>query len=205
MESIRSLWEELGRKAGVCWEKDDDPIRVHRLVISGQKNDTFFDGSVIHQQPLLIEDACKDVLFGQSFPIDGFDWVIGSHESIVMSHEIARKLGARTGFTEMVPETLTVPFVAKTFFQFVRAKFQGVTSTTVDQKMVLRHGVEMGQKVLVVDMVFNKERMRKVIALIEGKGAEVFKNIFVILNQSGMTHLDGRKIIDLINEIPVRY
>ncbi|HCC05024.1 TPA: hypothetical protein DEP58_01810 [Patescibacteria group bacterium] len=204
MENVRYLWEELGRKAGVCWEKDADPIRVHRLVTSGQKTDAFFDGSVIRQQPLLIEDACKDVLFGQSFPSDGFDWVIGSHTSIVMSHEIARRLGARTGFTEMTPETLTVPFVAKTLFQFLRAKFQGVTST-VDQKMVLRHGIEMGQKVLVVDMVFNKERMRKVIALIEGKGAEVFKNIFVILNQSGMTHLDGRKIIDLIHEVPVRY
>lgn len=208
MTEIANRWLDIGRLAGVYWKNDNDPIRLHRLVTSGQKPDDFLDGSVIRRQPLLLEDACKDVLVGFGYSTDDFDWVIGSHESVMMSHHVARWYGARTGYTEMVlnPVRVTLPFVAKTCAQYVRAKFQGTAGNLgIEQTMVLRHGVGEGDNVLVVDMVFNKERIRKVIALVEGKGAEVFDKVVVILNQSGMTHLDGREIISLIDEEPVHY
>lgn len=176
--SKETFWKEKFQEIGAFWKHDGNPLRPHALLTSGNHSDGFFNGSKVIMDPILLENACKDVLVGFSCPAEGFAWVIGSaNGATTIPHEIAKRLGAKTGFTEKV-------------------------ETVHGKEMHLkRFNVKEGDLVLPVeDVLTTGGTTLKTIRAIEERKAKVFHKFIVLMNRSGMTHLEGREIVALIDE-----
>lgn len=167
------------------WKHDGNPRRPHALLTSGNHSDGFFNGSLVVMDPRLVALAAHDLIMKvvevMGVKID-VEMVIGSaFGAITLAHEIARQAGTDMGFTEPVV-------------------------TEAGKEMVLkRFSLEKGAPVIVVeDVMTTGSTTRKTIAEIETQGGLVLEPILVLVNRSGMSKLEGRRIIALVDtEMPI--
>lgn len=170
-------WIDQFTKLGALWIHDENPKRPHALLISGNHSDGFFNASKVIERPLVLAEACSDLLANMKPSSFGaINMVFGSAlGAISIAYEIARQLGIRTGFTEPV---------------------------VIDGKkrMVLkRFDIESDASVLVVeDVLTTGDTTRKTISVLQEKGVYIFPIILVLVNRSGKSHLNERDINSLI-------
>jgi len=171
-------WKEKFIEIGAYWKHDENHLRPHALLTGDDHSNGFFNGSLVIERPLMLEQVCHDLLFGFSVPIRGLSRVVGSaNGATTIPHEIAKRLGLMTGFTE-------------------KEMIDG------EKEMLLkRFNVREGDGVLVCeDVLTTGGTTQKTIASLEEVGAEIFHKILVLVNRSGLTHLDGREIVALIDD-----
>jgi orotate phosphoribosyltransferase len=173
-------WTETFSDMGALWIHDNNPARPHALLTSGKHSNGFFNATKVIENPALLEEACVDMWAHHADSLPGqsaCDRVIGSaFGAITIAHVIAQMLNVQMGFTEPV-------------------------ETDDGKQMVLkRFALSEGDRVLIVeDVMTTGGTNRKTIKTIEAAGAEVLPVLPVLVNRSGMTELDGRRIIALID------
>ena len=158
------------------WIHDGNPQRPHAELTSGNHSDGFFNMSIVMQRPRLLTDACIYLLMKHPNRVIEVDWVVGSaFGAITMAHEMAKMLDSGFAFTEPVPGE--------------------------QKQMVLkRFDIEPGRVAqMTEDVMTTGGTTRLSIDELESKSIVVADKILVLVNRSGMTELDGRKIIALID------
>ncbi len=179
-ESISATWRTKFSEVGALWIHDGNPKRPHALLTSGNHSNGFFNASKVITYPSMLEEACADILHhhADDLPVrNEMAWVVGSaFGAITIAHTIALYYGTKTAFTEPV------------------------MTDEGKQMQLKRFDIVAGDKVLVVeDVMTTGGTTRKTIAQLEEVGADVYPAIVVLVNRSGITELDGRKIIALID------
>jgi len=179
-------WILKYKERGALWTHDGNEKRPHALLTSGNHSNAFINSEQVLEDPALLDDACRDLLtllVEHGLDIEEVDRVVGpAMGAITMAHDMARHIGrARSrpclrAYTEKEME-------------------DGVVARMVFKRTELAQG----ERVLVVEDVFNTggsvERTAQ--AIIKAGGVVVPFSV-VLLNRSGHTEFDGRKIVALI-------
>lgn len=174
------FWIKQFQQRGALWIYQGEPSedRPHGLMTSGKHSNGFFNGSLVIRDTKLMPLACASLFDLSNLDQTNINSVWGSAMGgITIAYEIARHIGVPAGFTEKDGDTM----VAKRF------------------------PIEAGERVLVTeDVMTTGGTTQKTIFALENAGAIVLDEIFVLVNRSGQTELDGRKIVALINrELPL--
>jgi len=180
MEHDSRFWFDAFSQLGALWVHDGNPKRPHALLTSGKHSNGFFNASKVVEYPQALKEACFHIFTAENMKLFARPMiVIGSAlGAITIAHVIAELFGARCGFTE--PDIVVIDG---------------------EKQMVLkRFSVNSHDRVLVVeDVITTGDTTRKTIDAIEKQGAEVLPVVCVLVNRSGMSHLDGRRILALID------
>lgn len=169
---------------GAFWMHDGNPRRPHALLTLGGHSNGFFNGSMVIRRPQMLSITCGNLVRKkEGLHLPKVDMVIGSaHGATFIAYELARHIGCcEVGFTE--PETINGE----------------------KQMLLKRFALEEGTVILVCeDVMTTGTTTRKTIASIEAAGGVVLDSILVLVNRSGMSELDGRQIVALVDrELPI--
>ncbi len=167
-------WIKKFEELNALWIHDKNPKRPYALLTSGNHSNGFFNMTKIMERPKLLEEACKEIV--HQYPLNEKpDVVVGSAlGAIIIAHEFAKQLGAKLAFTE---------------------KNEGQTAMTLK-----RFDIETNAKVLIVeDVMSTGGTTRKTIKTLEKLNVQIIPSILLLVNRSGQTDLDGRKIKALID------
>lgn len=176
------FWANELTKMGALWIHDGNPKRPHVKLTSGKCSNGFFNGSKVIENPCRLKEICTLILANnlndlvqQGSKRIMIDRVVGSaFGAITMAHVMASLLKAKTGFTEDPDQK--------------------------KERMELKRFSVVDEETLVVeDVVTTGDTTRKTIEALEEKGARVLPVIVALVNRSGMTNLDGRKIVAFID------
>lgn len=172
-------WIEVLENLGALWVHDKNPQRPHALLTSGKHSNGFFNMTKLMQWPQTLSLTCRDLGRLAHETILDCDWIVGSAMgAITMAHEIAQIYNKKFAFTEPV--------------------IGGPT-----KHMALhRFEIPTGSRVLMVeDVMTTGGTTRLSIQALEKKGLEIAPEILVLVNRSGLAHLDEKwPIISLIDE-----
>ena len=167
-------WIKKLEELGALWIHDKNPKRPYALLTSGKHSNGFFNMTKVMEHPKLLEEVCKEIVHQN--PLDEKpDIVVGSAlGAITIAHVFAKQLGAKFAFTE-------------------KDEVQNIMA-------LKRFNIEPGDKVLIVeDVMSTGGTTLKTIKTLEGIGAEILPEIFLIVNRLGEKELDGKKIKALID------
>lgn len=181
-------WMEEFKELGALWIHDENPKRPHACLTSGNHSNGFFNGTLVIQDPNVLQNTCKDLVVKiqevQKELHFQPTWVIGpAFGAITIAHEVAKVLFVcRFGFTEPVVED-------------------------GEKKMILkRFSVEDQDVLLVEDVMTTGSTTIKTAQAVKEKGGKIVPAIGVLVNRSGMEYLDcgegiGKlKIVALIDK-----
>lgn len=179
MTKTQADWIAEYVKRNALWLHDGNPKRPHAELTSGKHSNGFFNSSFIIQDASLVAQAAEDLLvklFDEGIEPDHYDRFVGSAYGVItLPHELACQTAKLCAFTEAVGDG---PMMLRRFSE-----------------------VSAGHRIVVCDdVVSTGGTTREVIADLERKGAEVLPRILCFVNRSGMTHLDDRRIIALVDK-----
>jgi orotate phosphoribosyltransferase len=171
---------EQFRQRQALWIYQGEPRAEapHGLMTSGKHSKGYFNSTPIVRDPKLLSVACGTLLHSISVDPKDVGEVWGSAMgAIMMAYELAQQIGALSGYTE---------------------KQEG-------NMVVGRNAIQPGTRVLLVeDVITTGGTTLKTVAALESAGAIVMGEILALVNRSGLTELNGRKIVSLIEqELPL--
>ncbi|MAF13401.1 MAG: hypothetical protein CMI53_00705 [Parcubacteria group bacterium] len=155
--------------------------RPHAKMNNGQHSGGFFDGRLVTRETSVCTTVCGDLLErlqqdGKVNPNSVWGSAMGA---VVLAYELARQMNKQTGFT--------------------------VKHVHDEGMSVGRFPVTEGEYILMVgDVLVTGTTTKNSIIALTANGAVVLPYILVLVNRSGLTEIEGRKIISLINrELPL--
>ena len=176
----QNYWAKLFAAAGSYWLHDGNPKRPHALLTSGNHSNGFFNASKVIRDPNLLAEAIEALALKLVLEtrVTVIDEVHGSAlGAIPIALELARRWEMGFGFTEPVVEDGRKRMRLKRF------------------------EIAPGTNVLVVeDVITTGGTTLETIAGIESAGGVVSPTVGVLVNRSGLTHLDGRRIVALVDQ-----
>lgn len=194
-------WINTYKEKGAWWTHDGNPKRPHALLRSGKHSNGFCNSELVIQDPVLLDDACIDLAalyreeayeiipFFPEFTLctsRGVNRVVGpAHGAIELSHDLARHISRKQHFpclNSYTEKQKCGPFGTDTKMVFNRR------SVMPDERVLLTEDVLTtgGSVELAVDAVVRA-------------GGIVLPWVVVLVNRSGLTEVNGRKIIALID------
>ena len=181
-------WAERFNSQGALWMHDGNEKRPHALLTSGKHSNGFFNGEVVMRDPVqldLIARALIDKLeFANRFDTDRIEYVAGpAMGAITLAHDLARVISARHDNG-----------CIRTF-----AEKDG------DAMVFNRTPPRAGSLVLTCeDTVTTTKSLRAMHQAISACGAHIAPYALMILNRSGLTEVDGVKLVSLVSrELPI--
>ncbi len=169
-------------KLQAFFKHDGNPKRPHVQLSSGGHSDGFFNWGVLaedgYEANWAVTELARKLQFRGMPNFNELGYVIGpGYGAITLADRLAEKFGplagsCKSGFTEKGPEG----------------------------SMELKRGNVKGKLVLACeDTITSGASVSKTIAAIQAKGGEIFPAIAAICNRSGLSNIDGRPIVALIN------
>ena len=182
-------WISEYKNRGALWIHDGNPNRPHALLTSGKHSNGFFNSRLVISDEVLLREAASDLL--------GLFVSQGGHIS-----EIAGVVGPQTGATKLA-EYISDQICA---FSGDGICFWASPAKSDDDgpKRMVFNGEDLellpGQSVLLCEDVLTTggsvELASKAVADV---GGTTLPFILVLVNRSGLTETNGKKIIALIN------
>lgn len=167
---------------------DGNILRPHALLASGKHSDGFFNSRLVILDEVLLEDAALDLL-------DNF--VQQDGDVSVVQGVVGPQTGA-TKLAEFMSQHIAI-FSGRKCFSASPAKHEadGVKSMVFTQE---ERGTLYGNVVLLCeDVLTTGGSVELAAAAAIAAGATVLPYILVLVNRSGLTEVDGKKIIALID------
>lgn len=177
-------WTEMFRKIGAFWLHDGNLKRPHARLTSGQHSDGFFNGGIVCQDPILLDQVCFDLtlrLRDWSVDFNTIDWAIGpAMGAITLADNVARHLSNERSSP-------------------VLCSYTEKKTGTGKEMMFKRTTLKPGDRVLLVeDTLTTGESVEFSAQAVREAGGVVLPWVAVILNRSGLKEVNGRPIISLI-------
>lgn len=189
MQTTSEVWIEKYRQVGALWIHNGDPIQSHVCLTSGLHSGAFFNTERIIENPPLLDEACFELmnLLEQSTGLARVNRVVGpAMGAITIAYNVALNINRSRG--DAKPQCL---------FAYTEKEI----SPTGKEKMIFkRSSIRQGERVLVVeDVLTTGNSVRLTCRAIERAGGVVEGIIGVLVNRSGLTDLNGKTIVSLIN------
>lgn len=181
-------WATRFGHQGALWMHDGNVKRPHALLTSGKHSSGFFNGEVVMRDPVQLDQIARDLIekleFANRFDTDPVEYVAGpALGAITLAHDLAR---------------------------VIRLKHDNGCDRTFAEKdgdaMVFnRTPPRAGSLVLTCeDTVTTAKSLRAVHQAITARGAHIAPYALMILNRSGLTEVDGVKLVSLVSrELPI--
>lgn len=183
LQDIENEWIDAYEKRGALWIHDGNPSRPHALLSSGLHSSGFFNSEEVMRDPLLLEDACGalvQALENQSFDLDSVDCVVGpAMGAITLVHEIARRISKRRRYPCS----------------------RAYTEKTEDGGMYFnKTSIKDAHNVLLAEDVLTTGRsVDLVVKAVKSLDAKCLPFVLVLVNRTGLSEVNGKKIIALID------
>ncbi len=181
-------WIEEYQNADALWLHDGDPKTPHALLTSGLHSDGFFNSRKITQVPGLLSEAAEnlvDMLVHDQGDLSAFDVVVGPQTGAT---RLAEYLGYRVGMERRRICHFASP---------KKIESGGHRSMHFDERDT---ETVSGKRVIICDDVLTTggsiSLAEEAVTAIGGKVYDSY--ILALVNRSGQTHIDGRKVISLI-------
>lgn len=184
----QNTWAESFGSQGALWMHDGNVKRPHALLTSGMHSSGFFNGEVIMRDPVQLDLIARSLVdkleFANRFDTDPVEYVAGpALGAITLAHDLAR---------------------------VIRLKHDNGCDRTFAEKdgdaMVFnRTPPRSGSLVLTCeDTVTTAKSLRAMHQAITACGAHIAPHALMILNRSGLTEVDGVKLVSLVSrELPI--
>lgn len=187
-ERCQAYWMRRFQDIGALWVHDGNPRRPHaELTSDGRHSNGFFNAGVVAENPTYLDGAAGDLvdlLSREGFSLDVVDWVVGpAMGAITLAHDVARHIGYRRGFP-------------------CRCAYAEKEVVDGRKRMViLRSIIKPGARVLLVEDVLTTGQSVGLVAdAVREAGGVILPYMAVLVNRSGFTEVDGRKIISLVEK-----
>lgn len=189
MQTTSEVWIEKYRQVGALWIHNGDPGQPHVCLTSGLHSGAFFNTDRVIENPTLLDEACFELmnLLEESTDLARVNRVVGpAMGAITIAYNMALNINKSRGETK--PPCLS-------------AYTEKEGHSASENKMVFkRSSIRRGEIVLVVeDVLTTGNSVRLTCRAIEQAGGVAEDVIGVLVNRSGLTDLDGRTIVSLIN------
>lgn len=177
-------WLEVYKEQGALFIHDNNHLRPHPVLRSGRHSNGFFNSDILLQDPTLIDEMSWHLL--NSFHDFGLDTKIPDRTvgpamgAITLAHHLAFKISTRA-------RKCLTSYAAK---------------HTIDDSEVHifnRNPPQIGESVLLVeDVITSGGSIEKTAVAVRDSGATVLPYIVCLVNRSGKTKINGRKVISLV-------
>ena len=183
-------WLDMLNQKEALWLHNGNPSTPHALLTSGRHSDGFFNSGIIAEDPLLLDEACAVLV--KSFQQKCRD--IGAADRVV---------GPAMGAITLAG--LIALNIAKKRFRTCLTSYTEKVETTEGKKMrFTRNQPGSSEKILVAeDVLTTGGSVKAVIQAIDDLNNPtigVLPYILVLVNRSGLTEVDGKEIIALIDQ-----
>ncbi len=182
---LKKLWRDTYESLNSYWAHDDNPLRPHALLTSGMHSNGFFNSKPVIADLALLAEAAADLL--QLFFAEGGDPL-----------QIQGVVGPQTGATKLAQ------FMSGQLGNGCFAVSPQKAGEGEDKSMILSEEDStklQGKDVLLCDdVVTTSGSVRLAAAAVIAAGGKVLPYILCLVNRSGLTEVDGRKIIALIDQ-----
>lgn len=175
-------WIRRYSENGALWIHDGNALRPHALLTAGNHSNGFFNSERVMEEPLLLEEACVDLVHKLGLAgadLGTVDRVVGpAMGAITLAHDLARSIGRRgrpclRAYTEKLEQG---------GMAFSRTK------------------INKGERILCAeDVVTTGSSIGLTAGAAIGNGGVVLPYVAVLVNRSGLKEVDGRQIIALID------
>ena len=133
--------------------------------------DTLFPVRRLIEEPLLLAEACDDLLFGVPIPMQGYTWTVGMFElGLQVAHAVARRVNTKVGYFS----------IGQSSFAYHSEVVEGDTVLPV---MAHLRDVSAAERF---------------ISLLAAHGLTSANKLLVVHNTSGMEYVDERRIYSLM-------
>ena len=176
-------WIDRYEQNGALWIHDGNPKRPHALLTSGKHSDGFFNSELIMEDSALLAEACSNLLqrleIGERVVLSKIDRVVGpAMGAITMAHELARQISEGTGH------------------RCLRAYTEKFEKIMVFQRTIIKPTELV---LLVEDVLTTGGSVGITSAAVAATHGYILPFVAVLVNRSGLTHVDEKKIIALID------
>lgn len=181
------FWIEQYKKMGALWIHDGNPKRPHALLTSGNHSNGFFNSELVMEDPMILAMAVNDLLhkvLEEGLFTSSINRVVGpAMGAITLAHEAARQIADRFNAHCLRAYTEKVEDGGKKKMVFGRTK------------------IKEGERILLVeDVLTTGDSVIMASNAVSDAGGIVLPYIAVLVNRSGLTEVDGKRIVSLINE-----
>lgn len=180
-------WIDEYRTRGALWLHTGNPEQPHALLTSEKHSNGFFNSELVMEDPSLLSDACFDLvklLAQRGLSLDGVDRVVGpAMGAITMAHEVSLHVGHARGYT------------------CLRAYTEKETGDDGKVRMVFtRTAIRPDERILLVeDVLTTGESVDLAADAVVSANGIVLPFVAVLVNRSGLTEVNGKKIVALID------
>lgn len=183
-EKLSEWWIGKYKEKGAWWAHDGNPKRPHALLRSGKHSNGFCNSELVIQDPVLLDEACAD-LAALYWSLTGYyaNRVVGpAHGATKVAHDLARHISRKQGFSCLS--------------SYTEKEGEGK-----NRKMVFKRSPpEKGERVLLAEDVTTTGGSVELVAdAVARAGGIVLPCVAVLVNRSGLTEVNGKKIIALID------
>lgn len=183
----QKYWINEYEKKGALWIHDGNPKRPHALLTSGKHSNGFFNSELVMEDPLLLDEACAQLverLWKSGLNIDeGVDRVVGpAMGAITLAHDIARHIGRTRNKVCLRAYT--------------EKETDGISKLMVFKKTSIRPTESI---LMVEDVLTTGGSVNLTETAVASSYAYVVPFVAVLVNRSGLTEVNGKKIIALID------
>lgn len=180
-------WIEQYKQKGAFWIHDGNPQRPHALLTSGKHSSGFFNSELVMEDSILLDEACFDLvrlLEREGVTLNEVDRVVGpAMGAITLAHDISRHIGrARDRFC-------------------LRAYTEKETDDDGRKIMTFKKtAIRSGELILAVeDVLTTGGSVELTSRAVWRSGGTLLPFVAVLVNRSGLTEVDGKKIVALID------
>ena len=179
-------WIEQYSQKGALWIHDGNPKRPHALLTSGKHSSGFFNSELVLEDSFLLDSACVELsmeLRKQGLDLGEVDRVVGpAMGAITIAHEMAYHIAVHSK----------------------RSCLRAYTEKETDgdsKKMVFkRTSIHQGERILLVEDVLTTGGSVDLTAeAVTNAGGVVLPFVIILVNRSGLTEVNGKKIVALID------
>ncbi|MEI6528049.1 MAG: phosphoribosyltransferase family protein [bacterium] len=214
MNNTQAGWISYYEKKGALWLHDGNSKRPHALLTSGKHSSGFFNSELVMEDPDVLDQACSDLCE-----------IVGKKLNEGEGCELSRVVGPAMGAITLA-HNLALQFTSWGWLQVLRAYTEknvkicvvrGANSIMIDDselqvgdqivsfeksKMVFkRTKIIPGESILLCEDVITTAGSVKLCAqAVTEAGGVVLPFVAALVNRSGLTEVNGMKIIALIDK-----
>jgi len=196
MHKTQDEWIEEYTKRGAFWMHDGNPKRPHVRLTKGGHSNGFFNSELVMEDPTLLNEACEDLveLFIEAgYNPDMVDRVVGpAMGAITLSNDIARNMSNQLSMKRMFRPCL------RSYAE------KGVEAGVVSEGEVMvfkKTRVCENERVLLCEDVITTGGSLKLAADAVAKEGGIMPHVVLsLVNRSGKSHINGRRIISLVDK-----
>jgi orotate phosphoribosyltransferase len=186
MKRSQDGWIECYERKGALWIHDGNADRPHALLTSGLHSSGFFNSELVMEDSYLLDEACADL-------VETLETVCHSHRRLRV---VGPAMGAITLADGLARHLAEVRLPSGCLRAYTEKEGEGENLKMVFKRTTIHEGEEI---LLCEDVLTTGGSVGRAVKAVEEAKGIVLPYIAILVNRSGLSEVDGRKIVALID------